>query len=715
MLQHVHDGMEQREEKRERADQQHGLADLPDDGHRRVSADGVRAPLPHGGFPPRKQRPGKPVRRPDDEKRQRDDLQGVEQGAEILGLQPVQDLSLPAEIGDVNPPEQQQIERGGEDQQRKIAPDPGAQVRDDRDVQRDVRREHHGRRRLLINPAHRREQVCRQHQHGENAEQDRVPQAALRVEMFRRHGAPPRISWPEIFFIIPYSADRCQSPADPQPFHRVRIRRGEHGLVSHIDDHAGLRALRLADEAHRRVIDRDVRRASAPAVVRGDQRGRRDGRRGGLLSAQGEDHVRARDVLGVEPQVVLFRALQGQQVVLPVVAPREDGKPVARAEFQRLPLPAAPLRASFRRAEISLPGQLGADLVQVALAGGAAQLLEHGVQVGELLPALFDLYRKNFLRRFRLSVFLVIFLGVLRGRQERVERDADGRLARFVEIGQLGGGKALFQPVKVRVEQVAGHAQFVPPGAAFEVRLLGVDPAAQPLGGVRQHAEQVQRAGVDALEAVPLAVKRVQQFRKAGLARDHSGGAVLGDGQERKVQRLSGEVDGHIRGAVRVFDRLRQAADEKREPPELLLRHLSHAELAAAPDEVLQLAADDGRKALQRGKQGFGEPRAGGRGADARDDLLPAGRQQAQLVLRRRKAVLHPRKDQPLRRHRGVHTPEGVDDLPILPDEDDVAVAAHHLHGQREEEGVPQLADRFEIEAQHPLQAGLAHGAQPRP
>ncbi len=219
VAEHIQNAAEERVKERERADQQHGHADLPDHGQERVPAHGAAPLLAQGGFPAHKQRRRELVRRVDEKKGQRDNLQGVEQRAEVPGLQPVQDMLIVAKERNVDPPEQQQVERGGENQQRKIAPDVCEHIRQHGDVQRRVRREHHADGGLLVRSAQRRQQVRDQHQNGEGAKQHRVPQTVSRAEMFRRHGRTSLACLSE-FFILYHDCGTLPIIGSPSAFPR---------------------------------------------------------------------------------------------------------------------------------------------------------------------------------------------------------------------------------------------------------------------------------------------------------------------------------------------------------------------------------------------------------------------------------------------------------------------------------------------------------------
>ena len=118
------------------------------------------------------------------------------------------------------------------------------------------------------------------------------------------------------------------------------------------------------------------------------------------------------DLLGVQPQIPLFRVLGGKAVVLPVVAAHQN----TQSGGTELPGLAGPLEGGLlpvsASAEIASVGQLGPDVVEVLLALCQRQLLLDALQIHQLGAALFHLLRQVFLRRFGLGIFLEILGGV---------------------------------------------------------------------------------------------------------------------------------------------------------------------------------------------------------------------------------------------------------------------------------------------------------------
>ena len=179
-----------------------------------------------------------------------------------------------------------------------------------------------------------------------------------------------------------------------------------------------------------------------------------------------------------------------------------------------------------------------------------------------------------------------------------------------------------------------------------------------------------------------------------------------------EVHGLALGADGHEGLAGDSLDGVLELLVEKARPEILLLVHGFHGELPAPAHLVGQLPADDGRNALEHRQVALGELHVPGQSLQGPHHLLGGGRQGAQLILGRGQLVRKPRQHQPLGGHLRVHPLEGVDDFAVLPGEDDVAVPAHHLHGQGEGDVVAQLVDGVEVKVEQALQLRLADGNQ---
>ena len=159
------------------------------------------------------------------------------------------------------------------------------------------------------------------------------------------------------------------------------------------------------------------------------------GRIGDVLSPAHDHAVAAGGFLHVEPQIFTAGGVQGELIVLQVVAAHQNFKAVAGhvpQEVRRFLL-AIPLLVVF---QIALALQLGADLVERSL---HQQLLQHGV--GGLL----------------LFIVAEIFLRVLIGTKARVQLDGDILAGVVVLHGHLA--VALVYSPEVGLQQLTVQAQ----------------------------------------------------------------------------------------------------------------------------------------------------------------------------------------------------------------------------------------------------------------
>ena len=117
----------------------------------------------------------------------------------------------------------------------------------------------------------------------------------------------------------------------PDTLRRVNVNRA----VVDVYHHAGFSAGWLADVLDKSVVDGHVRACARLAVVRRAPR-RLDDRRVADLSAfGGNNHVRAVDLLCVEPDIGLCGCLECEKVILTVVPADVDFKSVRRLKAQR--------------------------------------------------------------------------------------------------------------------------------------------------------------------------------------------------------------------------------------------------------------------------------------------------------------------------------------------------------------------------------------------
>ncbi len=99
---------------------------------------------------------------------------------------------------------------------------------------------------------------------------------------------------------------------------------------------------------------------------------------------------------------------------------------IRRPAVSGTPWAGGPLEAGLLFApapKVAALRQLGTDVVEVLLQLRLLQLLHHALQIGELLPALFQLLRQDALRRLGLGILLEVAGGVLLRRQQRIQTD----------------------------------------------------------------------------------------------------------------------------------------------------------------------------------------------------------------------------------------------------------------------------------------------------
>ena len=134
-----------------------------------------------------------------------------------------------------------------------------------------------------------------------------------------------------------------------------------------------------------------------------------------LLPVADYDGVGAGDILGVEPVVPSACLLQGQLVVLDIVASDQNGEAVVGAvalggELWLLAL----LGGAALLAQVALLGKLGADGGQLVVGLGAGQRIKDRVDIDRLLLAFLDELPQLLFGGVCLAVFAIVFLGILR-------------------------------------------------------------------------------------------------------------------------------------------------------------------------------------------------------------------------------------------------------------------------------------------------------------
>ena len=134
----------------------------------------------------------------------------------------------------------------------------------------------------------------------------------------------------------------------------------------------------------------------------------------GLIRLQGQDNVRSRYILGVEPQVPLSGHLCGEVIVFLVVSAHEDLPARRQSVFDWVRLgffSAETLLGSL--ANVSRILQLLSNLVQFFQSMSAFNALENGFQIEDILRGFFQLVGFLVNRRLRLGILFEIILSIL--------------------------------------------------------------------------------------------------------------------------------------------------------------------------------------------------------------------------------------------------------------------------------------------------------------
>ena len=168
-------------------------------------------------------------------------------------------------------------------------------------------------------------------------------------------------------------------------------------LLVREDDEAGLAAGRLLDVADLCVVDGNLRRAAGLAEVGGEAGGEQDVLFARLCAAILQHDVGARDVLRVEPRVVVACRLERQLVVLVVVLADEDVCAVRRAEVEGAGGLVVILLLGLL-AQVARGNELVVDLGDLGEARGGEQGCLDALEVGDVRLALAALDLQEFLR-----------------------------------------------------------------------------------------------------------------------------------------------------------------------------------------------------------------------------------------------------------------------------------------------------------------------------
>ena len=125
----------------------------------------------------------------------------------------------------------------------------------------------------------------------------------------------------------------------------------------------------------------------------------------------------AMDLLGVEPDIPVVRLLAGQMIVLAVVAAHQHTEAAGGAELPGSGRPLGLLFALPLLPQEPCVPQLVADLHEILLRLGVLDLLQHALQILQIPTGDLQLLSQVLFGGLGLGVLLVVFGGVLLGRQ----------------------------------------------------------------------------------------------------------------------------------------------------------------------------------------------------------------------------------------------------------------------------------------------------------
>jgi hypothetical protein len=268
---------------------------------------------------------------------------------------------------------------------------------------------------------------------------------------------------------------------------------------------------------------------------------------GGPLRGHADHHVRAGEVLDVEPPVVGPRLPQGQPVVLPAVAPRQNGVAVGGAEAQgpgRLRRPSAapsrrpgacPARPGRPRTAAAVLCPQEPPLSQVVRQGAdlrealsPLRVEERVLGQGHLLASLGQHRLQLPAPPLRLAVLAEVRLGIGGGGQPRIQRHGHQAVG-IVEGRQLHRRDTGRNLRPVGQQQLAPHAVQLGGLAVPPLVLLAAQLAPGPLQAHPQGVQQTLAGLAQALGLVAGAVDLVAD------------GAHRADGRGRRPRRRPGQ------------------------------------------------------------------------------------------------------------------------------------------------------------------------------
>ena len=209
----------------------------------------------------------------------------------------------------------------------------------------------------------------------------------------------------------------------------------------------------------------------------------------------------------------------------------------------------------------------------------------------------------------------------------------------------------------------------------------------------------------DPLHRVPARVVVIEELRGGLVVVGRHAGTVLCEAPEREFEGFVIVVPYHTERVGGGRDLLFEFEKRVFEVDKVVVRHLRQM-LVVAQCPERHFSRQCRGNALDGREYRGGQCLCGER-PDALHQFFHTVVRQAQFVLLRRKFVGEARQDEPLRGAGEVDAFQGVDDLAVRTDQDDVAVLRHDLHGHRQGLLVAEFVGRREVEEQDAVEARL--------
>ena len=291
----------------------------------------------------------------------------------------------------------------------------------------------------------------------------------------------------------------------------------------------------------------------------------------------------------MEPQVFAPGGVQGELVVLDVVAAHQDLKAIGGSEPQEICrlLALIPLLVVF---QVALTLQLCPDLVEGRFTGSGLHLVEHRFQIGDLLFTLCQQIHQHPGGGLLLFIVLEEVLSVLAGCEPQVQRD--GHLfALVVPVGHGDALHALLGQIEVCREQLTVQTQLFALAAGSKLFLTGGLLAHGALVHIVHGLVQLLAFGAQAFRAVLLSVVALQHGVEGGPFLYYILFAVLLRAEEGILDGLSagvGDAAGRTAGCVLFL----QLVDGSHKLALLFLGQLIGGQMFAVKGTPCSFAAD---------------------------------------------------------------------------------------------------------------------------